>query len=382
MTSFGSGRGGISASGWVLATGLAGVLACLIHFGLRPYDYRRPNRVEWQEDGKGLRFRSVGLARLGHSWRWRGGKVAAPMALEVWLTLGGVSSGDGGVAIGLFDRRDPPPLLLAQWKDGLYLRTRNLAARGDDDPDYRHLRFGPILPPGEEQFLAVSSGPDGTTVYVNGVPSPGGHSDYPLVPARRALRGRFVLANSERLDRGWQGSIRALALYRSFLSDADVARHHDEVARLGLSALADEAGLAALWSFEGEPVHRIPSQVAGAPILTIPALFVGTAPRFLEFRRGDLKVDPDMILNFLGFLPLGVLLLLALRRWAGLGPSSALGMATILGAGLSLGIEWTQLYLPSRVSAATDLALNTLGASLGAMAMLWFSRPRRHVSGG
>ncbi len=382
MTSFGSGRRGISASGWVLAMGLAGVLGCLIHFGLRPYDFRHPNRVEWQKDGKGLRFATAGLARLGHSWRWRGGEVAAPMALEVWLTLGRVSSGDGGVAIGLFDHEDPPPLLLAQWKDGLYLRTRNLGERGDDDPDYRHLRFGPILPPGEEQFLAVSSGPDGTTVYVNGVPSPGGYSDHPLVPAHRTLRGRFVLANSQRLNRGWHGSIRALAFYRSFLSDADVARHHDEVARLGLSALEDEVGIAALWSFDGEPVRRIPSLVLGAPAIIIPTLFVGASPRFLEFRRGDLKVGSDMILNFVGFLPLGVLLLLALRRWAGLEASAAVVIATILGAGLSLGIEWTQVYLPSRVSAATDLAVNTLGTSLGAIAMLWFSRQRPHVSGG
>ena len=73
----------------------------------------------------------------------------------------------------------------------------------------------------------------------------------------------------------------------------------------------------------------------------------------------------DVGINLLGYAPFGFLLALAgLHRlrsalWA-------IGLA-VLGAGLvSLSMEALQGYLPSRVPSSVDLALNTLGAALGA----------------
>ena len=72
----------------------------------------------------------------------------------------------------------------------------------------------------------------------------------------------------------------------------------------------------------------------------------------------------DVGVNLLGYAPLGFLLASsALRsrrgRWA-------VSLA-VLGAGLlSLTLETLQAYLPSRVASNADLALNTLGAWLGA----------------
>ena len=73
----------------------------------------------------------------------------------------------------------------------------------------------------------------------------------------------------------------------------------------------------------------------------------------------------DVGVNLLGYAPLGFLLASsALRsrrgRWA-------VSLA-VLGAGLlSLTMETLQVYLPSRVASNADLALNTLGALLGAI---------------
>lgn len=72
----------------------------------------------------------------------------------------------------------------------------------------------------------------------------------------------------------------------------------------------------------------------------------------------------DVGVNLLGYAPLGFLLALAALRsrrvpWA--------VSVAVLGAGLlSLALETLQTYLPSRVSSNVDLALNTLGAWLGA----------------
>ncbi|MCY7370098.1 MAG: VanZ family protein [Polaromonas sp.] len=72
----------------------------------------------------------------------------------------------------------------------------------------------------------------------------------------------------------------------------------------------------------------------------------------------------DVGANFFGYAPLGFLLALAVRRGRrGLG---AIAAATLLAALLSLGLETTQSYLPSRIASNLDLALNTAGALAGA----------------
>ncbi len=72
----------------------------------------------------------------------------------------------------------------------------------------------------------------------------------------------------------------------------------------------------------------------------------------------------DLVANVLGYGPLGFLLALAgLRdghnRWA-------VGLAVLGALLLSLSLETLQSYLPSRIPSNVDLALNTLGAALGA----------------
>ena len=76
--------------------------------------------------------------------------------------------------------------------------------------------------------------------------------------------------------------------------------------------------------------------------------------------RNDVSFDEaEALANIVLFLPLGLLLALALPRAY---PSLLLALA----AGSSLAIEATQyLVLPDRVPAPLDVALNTLGAAVG-----------------
>ena len=73
----------------------------------------------------------------------------------------------------------------------------------------------------------------------------------------------------------------------------------------------------------------------------------------------------DMAVNIIAYAPLGFLLVLSLRRlpWRWL----QFLLALLLGSGLSLGLESSQTWLPSRVASNLDLACNTLGAALGAL---------------
>ncbi len=66
----------------------------------------------------------------------------------------------------------------------------------------------------------------------------------------------------------------------------------------------------------------------------------------------------DLVINLLGFVPLGALLTLL---WPGL---SIRGAASVC-AGLSFVIEAGQLVAPGHYPSVVDLALNTLGGALG-----------------
>ena len=92
----------------------------------------------------------------------------------------------------------------------------------------------------------------------------------------------------------------------------------------------------------------------------------GISPlRFLTAPLPKYWTGFDVGINVLGYAPLGFLLALsALLR--GRRPILAIALA-VLGAGLlSLTMETLQSFLPSRVPSNVDLALNTLGAWLGA----------------
>ncbi len=78
----------------------------------------------------------------------------------------------------------------------------------------------------------------------------------------------------------------------------------------------------------------------------------------------------DRIANVLLYLPFGFCAFLWLNHRVG--KRASLLVATLMGAVLSLMIEVAQVYVSARVPSLKDLALNTLGASLGAAGgLLW-----------
>src|SRR5665647_832646 len=72
----------------------------------------------------------------------------------------------------------------------------------------------------------------------------------------------------------------------------------------------------------------------------------------------------DVAINVLGYLPLGFLLVLSALRTTKL--SYAVPLVTLVASVLSFAMESLQSYLPDRVPSNVDLALNALGAWLGA----------------
>lgn len=86
----------------------------------------------------------------------------------------------------------------------------------------------------------------------------------------------------------------------------------------------------------------------------------------------------DFTLNAFAYFPLGFLLAYLLHnRWP---IPLLLLLTTLTGLSLSLAMEYTQMYLPSRVSSNADLLSNTMGTLIGSVFALtiskytWYSR--------
>jgi len=84
----------------------------------------------------------------------------------------------------------------------------------------------------------------------------------------------------------------------------------------------------------------------------------------------------DLVINLLGYIPLGALVFGALVR-SGTAVRPAFWITLVLGTTISFAMEFLQNYLPQRVSSNVDLGVNALGALVGA-AIAW----RVHVRGG
>jgi len=77
----------------------------------------------------------------------------------------------------------------------------------------------------------------------------------------------------------------------------------------------------------------------------------------------------DLVTNAIAYLPLGFLLMLALRRrrdrWL-----PTIG-AFLVGTSISFGLESLQTWLPTRVASNLDLGSNALGTGIGALLACW-----------
>ncbi len=340
------------------------IFTIIVVFGLWPLNLNPFNPVFWLKDEPGVRF--SGSAQLYTDGDLTGAFPGRSISLEMELRPAAEPNNRLPHILSLWDGRRQEVFLIGQWKDSTAIRVRT--SRPDVPRGYRERGQSRVLIKNRKVFVTLTSSLEGTTLYVDGAmvkTFPG----FQLLEDGPAGRGVLVLGNSAIGKSHWAGDLLGLALYSRALSDHEVRENHSRWVRRDYASLKNAPGLIGLYPFTEGQGDSVRNLAGGAHPLLKPAVFHPLQKVILEWPTKEQlerwSFYQDMAVNMLGFIPLGFFFALWLLRFTRLSFLPAGVLTLVLGSGISLGIELTQVYLPTRDSSASDLVFNLLGTLVG-----------------
>jgi len=355
------------------------IFTIIVVFGLWPFNLNPFNQVFWLKDEPGVRF--SGSAHLYTDGDLTGAFPDRSISLEMELRPAAEPNNRLPHILSLWDGRRQEVFLIGQWKDSPAIRVRT--SRPDVPRGYRERGQGQVLIKNRKVFVTLTSSLEGTTLYEDGAmvkAFPG----FRLLEDGPAGPGVLVLGNSAIGKSHWEGDLLGLALYSRALSDHEVRQNYSRWVRRDYASLKNDQGLIGLYPFTEGRGDIVRNLAGGAHSLLKPAVFHPLQKVILEWpTKGQLKrwsFYQDVAVNILGFIPLGFFFALWLLRFTRLSYLPGGILTLVLGSGISLGIELTQVYLPSRNSQASDLVLNILGTLVGIVILRLAARNAKRLA--
>jgi VanZ family protein len=342
----------------VLGVICGAVLVGILTAGLWPF-HSPENEVSWLSNGNGIHFGNYGVILSPDALGSAGLRDTTSCSVEIWLQPANLDVGGTILAFYQPETRTVG-FSLHQSIDDLLLRRGTYP---------RHLKAKLYVPhlflKSEQPFVTITSGAQGTVVYVNGalaLASP----QFGLTS--RDLTGQLVVGNDPLADDGWQGQLRGLATYNRVLTETQVLQHYNAWTTNQNAEIKNE-GPIALYLFNEGMGNVVHNQMNSGTDLQIPEHYSVLQAPFLERPWDEFQPSwsywKNVMINIGGFVPLGFFFcayFVSVRRL------NRAALATIvLGGVVSLTIEVLQAFLPTRDSGMTDLITNTLGTGIGAV---------------
>ena len=341
------------------------VLAGILTAGLWPFCSPR-NAVFWLKNGDGLQFGGHGTILSTKPFVRDTSRDLAGNSIEIWLQP---ARTEGSGTILAFYNSDP----LQQFS--LHQSNRYLGLQTDlesaTSPDLTRVSYVPeVFRDHTQLFITLTSGPQGTSAYVNGALI----QLFPRFrPDTRAFTGRLVLGTSPVENNIWRGRLLGLAVYNWELTSTQVWRHYESWTSKGEPDLRESERGTAVYLFNEHTGSKIHDRASAGVDLEIPPDYTILDEKFLkpawkEF-HWTTSYWKNALINIAGFIPLGFFFYAYLSSVRHLRQAQLL--TVILGAATSLTIEVFQAFLPTRDSGTTDLITNTLGTFLGLVLCRW-----------
>jgi VanZ family protein len=345
---------------WGLFLLSAAMLVLILYSGLHFKGASGANDVSWLGDQAGLRFGPQGIVH-GPGVVARGD---GPISIAFAVEPGEQDDGHFRLLLLLHGGNDEDQLVIGQWRSWLVVMN------GDDyDARRRRARITvDVLQPHRERFVVVTSDHQGTTVFIDGQRA-GSNTDLHLKIPGTGADTKLVLGNSVYGRHPWAGSIYGLAFFDRMLSPQNIAQYYGRWKSERQFAFARSANPSVLYLFDEGKGATAADHAGSRRDLTIPATMTILVKEFLtaSFGPREYQLYQDMIINILGFIPMGFLLS-ALMWHAGHRTMARRLLVVMLVCGIiSLAIELAQAWIPTRSSQLLDWILNTLGGGAGVL---------------
>lgn len=334
------------AARWLLAYVLA-----LLAATFWPYNFFPPNNISW-EPGGGLRFSEPSIAYtkpfISGLHEVSEFTLLVHFAADLpgqssWILSHGVDFNEKNLLVGLYVDQ-----LVVELTRG----RRNLQAT-----------LKGVLERGKPTWLGVVFDGKALSIYLDGVKrkmvrrrfqDSTWHMSYPLVLGARA-DGKYP----------WSGVFYRLALVGIPATESDMGDPESFLS--GTDRLLD-------YRFGSENRNVANDGRIGSGPVMIPERFQPyqrAIPLTIEELWNPPPIWSDIILNILGFIPVGFLLAALLRPKLGVVPTVLIVL--LVSFVFSLSIEFLQAFVPKRWSTLTDVITNSAGGLFGAglLAAVW-----------
>jgi hypothetical protein len=350
------------------------VMLVMLYFGIRMKGVSSGNNVRWSDSGVGLVFDRYAVAYTDGFFSSNSSGTACGLTIELAIEPIILKHSSFSFILLVHDGVDERQLVIGQWRSSL------LVMNGSDYSNKRRVpKIYVPLGEGAPQLISIVSNESGTRVFINGVLRIT-KGDLVLHFPKGGDRARLVVGNSLNGSNPWMGRFLGLAMNDHALADEIIQQHfnrwHSDKKFNGLQS--DKPRL--LYSFDegqgGRVFNRagndlnliIPSEleILDKEVLSWPHLGGIATPRMME----------DVLINLIGFIPLGFLLIATLSRIKGVGVRAGMIVALLIAFSFSLCIEVAQVWIPTRDSSMLDLVLNTIGAGAGVLLFQWGRKSR------
>ena len=347
---------------WAILTIFTVIIA--LFFGLRPKGGSSANDVQWLSDQGGLKFQGQGMAFIENVGPAMDDRHETPFTIEMAVTPAKGRLRGYNPLLVMHSGHDHSQMTIWQYSQSLIVMNGN-----DYNNRQRRVRLvaRDIFSTPETRFITIVSGPQGSRLHVDGDVVAVKKDMYLTLPHRES-KLRLVLGNSVYASHGWRGVIHGLTITSiAFEEEAVKRRHKTWLADRSFDSIQADSQIL-LFTFNTDAADRLKKPPTHQS-LRVPERLVALEKRVLEspwgHSRWDRKTILDILINIVGFMPIGMVLYAFLQSLAGPTGRHRQAAAVLLCLILSLFIELTQALIPSRVSSLRDLMLNTFGAWAG-----------------